>query len=121
MVGNGRLVRMLLLAAAGGLFGAGCGSGNGVANNGASSGKGTISGMVVQAPVSGATVTAYKLDAAMTRGAVLGTATTADGDGGRDSDGRVRHLRRRRQLPVQQPDLGNDLSDLTSRCRGCAV
>ena len=84
MVGNSRLVGMLLLAAAGGLFGAGCGSGNGlgVANNGTSSGKGTINGLVVQAPVSGATVTAYKLDAAMTRGVVLGTATTADGTNG---------------------------------------
>ena len=44
----------------------------------ADAGPFALSGYVLKAPVSGASVTAYKLDAALTRGDALGTSTTTD-------------------------------------------
>ena len=53
----------------------GCGGGKPAAGGG--SAGGTVSGVVVKGPVTGATVTIYRVDAAGVRGSALGTATTA--------------------------------------------
>ncbi len=55
----------------------GCGGGSKPTVNGGTSG--TISGVVAQAVVSAATVSAYRLEAGMTRGAVIASTTTSDG------------------------------------------
>lgn len=69
-----RVLLALVLGAS--VVAAGCGGGKGSAPAGDAS-AGTISGLVVKGRVVNATVTAYRLDAAMIRGTALATATTS--------------------------------------------